>query len=378
MTQQSMGEWLATQADIRAARGLTRQLRPRAHNDPVLDLAGNDYLGLARDPRVVAGAVAAAEQWGCGATGSRLVTGTTQLHTDLEQALVEFCGSARGLVFATGYAANLGAIAALADADTLIVSDARNHASLIDACRLARARTVITPHGDVAAVADALSHRSEARAVVVTDAVFSVDGDIAPITEVHDVSAHHGALLVVDEAHSLGVVGPGGRGVVAAAGLEDAPDIVRTLTLSKSLGAQGGAVLAAAAVVDHLIDTARTFIFDTGLAPPSVGAALAALCILEADAELPVAVRSQATRLGRGLGVDAPDAAIVKVPVGDPTLAVAAAQRCAEAGLRVGCFRPPSVPEGGSALRLAARADLTDGDVDRAVDTIRRAMAAVA
>ena len=375
---QPFGDWLDAQSAVRAARGLSRRLTARTSDDNVLDLAGNDYLGLARDQRVIEGAVAAARQWGTGATGSRLVTGTTQLHADLDDALADFGGSESALVFATGYAANLGALTALADADTIIVSDERNHASLIDACRLTRARVVVTPHRDVAAVVDALSKRNEPRALVVSDAVFSVDGDVAPIAELYDACARHGAVLVVDEAHSLGVVGPGGRGVVAAAGSADAPDIVRTVTLSKSLGAQGGAVLASAAVVEHLVDTARTFIFDTGLAPPSAGAALAALRVLAATPALAGEVRANALRLARGLGVDTPAAAIVKVPAGDPSLAVAAAQRCANDGVRVGCFRPPSVPEGGSALRLAARADLTAADIDRAVAVIGRAVAAVA
>lgn len=374
----SFGEWLDAQSAVRAARGLSRQLTARTADDGILDLAGNDYLGLSHDQRVVAGAVAAARRWGTGATGSRLVTGTTQLHAELDDALAGFGGSERALVFATGYAANLGVLTALADPGTLIVSDERNHASLIDACRLTRARVVVTPHRDVAAVAGALSSRAEPRALVVTDAVFSVDGDVAPVAELYDGCARHGAVLVVDEAHSLGVVGPGGRGVVAATGIADSPDIVRTVTLSKSLGSQGGGVLASAAVVEHLIDTARTFIFDTGLAPPAAGAALAALRILAATPSLADRVRANAVRLARGLGVDAPDAAIVKVPVGDPTLAVAASQRCANDGVRVGCFRPPSVPDGGSALRLAGRADLTAADVDRAVAVIRRAVAAVA
>jgi 8-amino-7-oxononanoate synthase len=367
-------EWLSAQAAARAARGLSRRLRPRPIEGAGLDLAGNDYLGLSRDSRVVAGAVEAARTWGTGATGSRLVTGTTQLHADLDRELADFCGSGSALVFASGYAANLGVLTALADANTLIVSDERNHASLIDACRLARAPVVVTPHVDVDAVARVLAASDCARALVVTDAVFSVDGDLAPIAELHRACRVHGAVLVVDEAHSLGVVGPGGRGAVAAAGLADSPDIVRTVTLSKALGAQGGAVLATPAVVDHLVDTARTFIFDTGLAPPSVGAALAALRVLAATPTLPGVVRGFAQRLGRGLGADVPAAAIVKVPVGDPTLAVAAAQRCAVAGVRVGCFRPPSVPDGGSALRIAARADLTDADIEKAVDVVGRAL----
>lgn len=375
---QSFDDWLRDQAAVRAARGLHRELRPRAADETVVDLAGNDYLALSRNPSVVAAAVDAARTWGTGATASRLVTGTTALHTDLETALADFGGAPAALVFASGYAANLAVLTALTDGDTLVVSDERNHASIVDGCRLSRARTVVTPHCDVAAVAAALASRSEPRAVVVTDAVFSVDGDLAPVADLYDVCARAGALLVVDEAHALGVVGPDGKGLVAAAGLDGDPGVVRTLTMSKSLGAQGGAVLASEAVVAHLIDTGRTFIFDTGLAPPAVAAALRALDILAARPELAVTVRESAARLATGLGLRAPDAAVVALPVGDPTLALAAAQRCAARGVRVGCFRPPSVPAGSSVLRATAHAGLTDVDIARAVETIRAAVAAVA
>jgi 8-amino-7-oxononanoate synthase len=363
-------------AAARDAAGLRRGLRVRpAGGDGLLDLAGNDYLGLAGDPRVVAGAVEAAAAWGAGATGSRLVTGTTALHADLEAALAAFAGAPAALVFSSGYLANLGTVAALGGPGVLVVSDAGNHASIIDACRLSRSRVVVTPHGDVAAAAAALSTRDEPGAVLVTDAVFSVDGDVAPLAGLHAAARAAGALLVVDEAHALGVVGPGGRGAVAAAGLAGEPDVVRTVTLSKALGAQGGAVLADAAVVTHLVDTARAFIFDTALAPASAGAALAALRVLAAEPDLAHRVRVRAADLAvilarhglRDPAAPAPAAAVVPVPMGRAERAVRAAARCAEHGLRVGCFRPPSVHNGRSCLRLTARADLTGADLD-AVD----------
>src|SRR5581483_1602735 len=235
-------EWLTREAERRRRDGLHRELRPRDSGAGVIDLAGNDYLGLARDPRVIDAAVQATREWGTGSTGSRLVTGTTRLHVDLERELAAFAGSPDALVFASGYAANLAVLTALADEDTLIVSDERNHASLIDGCRLAAGRTVVTPHRDVDAVATALRDRPERRALVVTDAVFSVDGALAPVADLHRVAREHGALLVLDEAHALGVVGKDGRGLAHEIGLET--DVVRTVTLSKSLGAQGGAVLA--------------------------------------------------------------------------------------------------------------------------------------
>jgi 8-amino-7-oxononanoate synthase len=355
----------------REAAGLRRVLRPRASGEDVLDLAGNDYLGLANDPRVVAAAAAAAAEWGVGSTGSRLVTGTTELHARLEGELAAFCAAPAALVFSSGYLANLGALTALGGPEVAIVSDAGNHASLIDGCRLSNSAVTVVPHRDLDKVDAALAAADLPDRLVVTDAIFSVDGDLAPLAAMHALARRHGALLVVDEAHSLGVVGPAGQGAVEAAGLAGEPDVVRTVTLSKSLGAQGGAVLAAAEVIDLLVNTARPFIFDTGLAPPSAGAALAALQLLAAEPARVAAVRGNAARLAevvRALGVETvvPDAAVVPAFLGDPRRAVAAAAACLAAGVRVGCFRPPSVPPGRSCLRLTARADLGASDLGRA------------
>ncbi|MHA6622030.1 8-amino-7-oxononanoate synthase [Pseudonocardia sp. DLS-67] len=355
--------WLEPHAARRHAQGLHRELRPRTPAEPLLDLAGNDYLGLATDPRVVEGAVRAVRTWGAGSTGSRLVTGTTALHAELEAELAAFCGAESALVFSSGYTANLGVVTALSGRDTLVVSDAANHASLVDACRLSRAHVAIVPHDDPGAVDAALAARTQQRAIVVTESVNSVDGGLAPLADLHAVCRRRGALLVVDEAHGLGVAGPGGRGLLAAAGLAGADDVVATVTLSKSLGAQGGAVLGPAAVTAHLVDTARSFIFDTGLAPAAVGAARAALAVLRSEPERPGAVLRVAAELADAAGVPAPPSAVVAVVLGDPDVAVAAARRCAERGLRVGCFRPPSVPEGTSRLRLTARATVTAAEL---------------
>ncbi|MEV3920139.1 8-amino-7-oxononanoate synthase [Actinomadura coerulea] len=364
-------------AGRRAAAGLRRSLRPRP--DGLTDLASNDYLGLAGDPRLVEGAVAAAREWGTGSTGSRLVTGTTELHAELDRRLAAFTGSAAGLVFSSGFLANLGAVTALAGPDALVVSDQVNHASIVDACRLSRSRVVIVPHGDAAAAERALAEREEDHALVVTDAVFSVDGDLAPLGALHAAVRSHGALLVVDEAHALGVVGDGGRGAAHAAGLAGEPDVVLTLTLSKSLASQGGAVLGAPEVIDTLVDTGRSFIFDTGLNPPAAGAALAALDVLRSDPDLPGRARERALAIsnlaaGSGLETARPAAAVVPVFLGEPQAAVRAAGICAEHGLRVGCFRPPSVPKGRACLRLTARATLDESDLTR----LRAALAEIA
>jgi 8-amino-7-oxononanoate synthase len=259
-----------------------------------------------------------------------------------------------------------------------VVSDEANHASLIDACRLSAARIEIVRHRDVAAVDRALAGRSEPAALVVTESVFSVQGDLAPIGALHAAARTHGAVLVIDEAHALGVAGPGGRGVAWAEGIAGEPDVVRTITLSKALAAQGGAVLGAPEVIETLVNTGRSFIFDTALAPAAAGAALAALTVLTAHPELAGRAARNASRLAdmaqrRGLETSRPAAAVVSVLLGAPETALSARRLFAEHGVRVGCFRPPSVPAGASCLRLTARASLSEADFA----TVARALAVV-
>ncbi|KAA0918010.1 8-amino-7-oxononanoate synthase [Dietzia sp. ANT_WB102] len=367
-------DWLDAAADDRAARHTGRVLRPRLPDDGVIDLASNDYLGLGQHPEVVEAAVAATRRWGAGATGSRLVTGTTADHAALEAELAEFCGTPAALVFSSGYTANLGAVVALSGRGSLIVSDGGSHASLVDACRLSRARVVVVDRGDVGAVSRALAERTEERALVVTDSVYSADGELAPLLALHDASRAHGAVLLVDEAHGLGARGSGGRGLVQELGLAGHEDVVVTATLSKALGSQGGVVLTSERVREHLISSARTFIFDTGLAPAAVGAARAALAVLRREPALATRVVEVAEHLAAVTGAERPRSAVVSVILGDPARAVSAAGRCLELGLRVGCFRPPSVPEGTARLRLTARADLSDADLARAGDVLTRVL----
>jgi 8-amino-7-oxononanoate synthase len=356
--------WLEEVERQRREAGLRRSLRPRPAVATELDLASNDYLGLSQHPDVIDGGVAALRMWGAGATGSRLVTGDTELHQQFEVELADFVGAGAGLLFSSGYAANLGAVVGLSGRGSLLISDAHSHASLVDACRLSRARVVVTPHRDIAAVGMALRSRDEERAVVITESVFSTDGVLAPLRDLHDVCRRHRALLIVDEAHGLGVRG-GGRGLLHEAGLAGAPDVVMTTTLSKALGSQGGAVLGPPQVRAHLIDAARTFIFDTGLAPAAVGAARAALSVLQAEPWRVDAVLRHARFLAEACGVpEEPQSAVVSVILGDPEVAVAAATACLDAGVQVGCFRPPTVPAGTSRLRLTARASLDAAELE--------------
>lgn len=359
--------WLADVETRRRQAGLRRELRTRPAVATELDLASNDYLGLSQHPEVLEGGIEALRTWGAGAGGSRLVTGNTELHEAFETALATFVGAESALVFSSGYTANLGAVVALSGPGSLLVSDALTHASLVDACRLSRARVTVTPHRDVDAVDAALSARTEDRAVVLTESVFSTDGALAPLRELHAVCRRHGALLLVDEAHGLGVRGPGGQGLLYEAGLAGSPDVVMTTTLSKALGSQGGVVLGPEPIRAHLIDAARPFIFDTGLAPAAVGAAWAALRVLIAEPRRAQAVLDHAAELARISGDSAvPDSAVVSVILGEPEVAVAAAAACLDRGVRVGCFRPPTVPEGTSRLRLTARASLTADEMDLA------------
>ncbi|CAM3199546.1 8-amino-7-oxononanoate synthase [Mycobacterium colombiense] len=356
--------WLEAVERQRREAGLRRSLRPRPAVATELDLASNDYLGLSQHPDVIDGGVSALRMWGAGATGSRLVTGDTELHQQFESELADYVGAESGLLFSSGYAANLGAVVGLSGRGSLLVSDEYSHASLVDACRLSRARVAVTPHRDVGAVEAALRARDEERAVVITESVFSTDGALAPLRDLHEVCRRHRALLIVDEAHGLGVRG-GGRGLLQEVGLAGAPDVVMTTTLSKALGSQGGAVLGPASVRAHLIDAARTFIFDTGLAPAAVGAARAALAVLGAEPWRADAVLRHAAFLAQVCGVaETPRSAVVSVILGDPDLAVAAASACLDAGVRVGCFRPPTVPAGTSRLRLTARASLDDAELE--------------
>jgi len=360
-------DWLAQQAVRRDDAGLRRTLLPRGSADGLVDLAGNDYLGLARDPVVVAAAAAAAKQWGAGAGASRLVTGTLDLHVDLEHALAAYTGQPAALVTSSGYAANLAVVTALADRECLVVSDAHIHASLVDAARLSRAEIAVVPHSDVDAVRCALGNADGRRALVLAESIYSVLGDVGPLVERAEVGAELGALLVVDEAHGLGVHGPG---VVHRLGLAGLPHVVVTLTLSKALGSQGGAILGPRALVDHLVNTARPFIFDTALAPAAAGAALAALGVLHDRPGLPALVRARVEDLAVNLGVEAPQGAVVSLPMPSPQSAVAAQAAARAQGVLVGCFRPPSVPDGVSRLRITVSAGVTDEDWARAVTVL--------
>jgi 8-amino-7-oxononanoate synthase len=369
-------DWLADlreQADQRKVAGLRRALRPRRPSDGVVDLAGNDYLGLSRHPAVLAAAAAALTEYGLGATGSRLVRGSTRPHAELEDGLAGLLGSEAALVYSSGFLANVGAVRALAGPGTLLVSDRYNHASIVDGCRGSRAEVVVAPHADVAAVEDLLARRGDRHALVVTESVFSVDGDLAPLPALHEVCRRYGAVLLVDDAHAVGVIGLRGAGGVAAAGLSGEPDVVVTATLSKSFGAAGGVVAGPAELIRHLVDTGRTFIYDTALPPAVAAGALAALGLIVAADDLREEIAERAALVGKrlaGFEVTEPAGAVVSITAPGPAEAVAWADACRERGVAVGCFRPPSTPDGRSRLRLTISTGVAREDFESALDVI--------
>ena len=360
--------------------GLHRRLRlisgpqgPRVLLDgrPVLLLCSNNYLGLADHPRVREAAADAAMRWGVGAGASRLVSGTMTIHRRLEERLAAFEGSEACVLFGSGYLANIGTIGALAGPGDAVFSDELNHASIVDGCRLSRARVHVYRHLDTEHLHWNLRrHGGNGRRLIATDSVFSMDGDVAPLEEIVRLARDHGARLLVDEAHATGALGPGGRGAVAQAGLEGEVDVL-VGTLGKALGAYGAYVCADAAMVRYLINTARALIFSTAPAPPAAAGALAALELLQERPHRVRRLRANARGLrralaGEGFPVDDGEMQIVPLIVGDERAATGLCQGALERGVFAQAIRPPSVPPGTSRLRLAAMASHTPEELRHA------------
>ncbi|MEW1954105.1 8-amino-7-oxononanoate synthase [Terrabacter sp. NPDC080008] len=369
--------WLEQRDERRRSDGIDRldailrQGGPESESRDPVDLASNDYLGLSRDPRVVAAAHEALARYGASATASRLVTGTLPVHRDLEGALCRLTGRPAALAFSTGYAANLGVLTALSGRGAEILLDAHVHASLHDAARMSRVPYETFPHNDAAALDRELARRAGSRVLVAVESIYSVLGDAAPLPDLLEVCHRHGALLVVDEAHGIGVAGRG-RGLVHELGLAGAHDLVVTLTLSKSLGSQGGAVVGSTAVRHHLVNTARSFIFDTGLAPASAAAARAAAEVVLDEPSLAEAVRANARTIAAVCGIEQAAGAVQSIAMPSPEAAFAASLDLRAEGILVGCFRPPSVPDGVSRLRVTARADLPGAVLRQAAQLVAR------
>ena len=344
---------------------------------PVLLLCSNNYLGLADHEKVRQATADAALRWGAGAGSSRLVSGTMEIHRRLETRLAAFKGTQSALLFGSGYLANLGVVGALSGAGEVVFSDELNHASIIDGCRLSRADTFVYRHNDVEHLAWGLEQARGRGSLIVTESVFSMDGDVAPLEEIAGLARRHGVRVAVDEAHGTGCLGPGGRGAVAEGGLGDAVDVV-VGTLGKALGSYGAYVACAEDVAELLINSARSLIFSTAPPPPAVAAALAALELLEEQPWRVERLQANADALRAGLAGEGFDVAgsctqIVPVIVGD----AAAAMRVCEAALERGVFaqaiRPPTVAQGTSRLRLAVMATHAEDELRAAARVLGRA-----
>lgn len=374
--------WLEDELAERRAGNLERRLtvwpatggRITVDGRTLLNLSNNDYLGLARHPRVVESAVKALHEYGAGATASRLVAGTLPLHEELERRLAEFKGYPAALVFGSGYLTNAGTIPALVGPDDLVLADRLAHASLLDAAVLSRARLLRFRHNDATHLDELLSGHLARRRLVLTESVFSMDGDLAPLPDLAAVTAKHEAMLLVDEAHATGVFGPGGAGLISGHGLADRIAISMG-TLSKALGGYGGFVACGESLRAWLINKARAFIYTTAPPPAVLGAALGALMVLSKRPEMGHELLARAAGFRDALkaaGLDTLNSAsqIVPVQVGDNAKALSLSRRLKEDGILAVAIRPPTVPPGTARLRFSVSLAHEPADLEEAARKI--------
>ena len=355
-------------------------VRVKRDNKEYLMMASNNYLGLTFDSRVIEGALKGARQYGTGSGGSRLVSGTFPLFTDLENELAKFKNTEKALVFNTGYMANVGTISAIADKNTIIFSDALNHASIIDGCRLSRGAVKAYSHCDVDELKYLLKQVDRnARKLIVTDGVFSMDGDIAPLDKLYELSRDYNALLMVDDAHATGTIG-NGHGTAAYFNLEKEIDI-QLGTLSKSLGSVGGYVAANSTIIDYLVNTSRSFIFSTALSPADIGAALAALHVLETDTSVLGRLQENVNYMSdqlTSMGIDSTnETPIFPILIGSNEDTLAVSDYLYESGIIGTAIRPPTVPIGESRIRLTVTAAHNKEQIDYVCHTLHKAMKTV-
>jgi 8-amino-7-oxononanoate synthase len=363
-----------TRRRIDSSQGVRVQYRGRTY----LNFSSNDYLNLAADPRLAKTAARAGRRYGTGAGASPLVSGHLPPLRALERALARWEGSESALVFSSGFIANLAVLSTLADRDTVVFSDELNHASLIDGCRLSRARIAVYRHADASHLETLLRQDTDAkRRLIVSDSVFSMDGDLAPVPELCDLARRHDCLFVLDEAHATGVLGEDGRGLYSPLTAHHSPFVIKIGTLSKALGAQGGFVCSSPKLVDWLVNRARPYIFSTALAPPIAAAARRAVRIVETEPErrqhvLTLAEKLRSQLVEMGYPETNSKCQIVPVIVGEPERALRLSKQLEEDGLLVPAIRPPSVPAGTSRLRISLTAGHTDKDVERLARALNR------
>ena len=362
------------------ADGLYREMRYlkspqdtciRIADEDVLLLSSNSYLGLCADPRLKQAACGAIEQYGTGSGGSRLTTGSCEIHKRLEEEVAAFKGTEAALIFNTGYMANVGVLSAIADKSWVIFSDRLNHASIIDGCRLSGAETVVYAHCDPADLELQINKHRGRRGLIVTDGLFSVDGDIAPLPALIDIARKYQLLLMVDDAHATGVLGEKGGGTADYYNLKDGIDIAMG-TFSKALASEGGFIAGSRALIDYLANTARSFIFSTALSPATIAVSRAALDIVRTEPQLRRTLRVNAAWFRERLrvaGFDVPDypTPIISVVLGPPDVAVEFSKRLMDKRIFVSAIRPPTVPQGTSRLRINLMATHTRDDLSRAL-----------
>jgi glycine C-acetyltransferase len=367
------------------ARGSYRRMRvlagaqgPRMRVDgrEVLLFSGSNYLDIAQHPEVVEAAARAARDRGCAAGGSRLISGNLDLHEQLEAELAEFLGTEAALVFNTGYMANLGAIPTLVGERDALVSDELNHASIIDGARLSRARVRVFPHGDLEALDQILAEakRTARRVLLVVDGVYSMDGDIAPLAPMLERARHHGAMVLLDDAHGTGTLGATGRGSAEHLGVLEGIDI-HLGTLGKALGSFGAFLAGSHALRELMVNAARSFIFSCALAPPQVEAARAALRLIAAEPWRRWRLQSNAARLRRRLGEcgisTAPsNSQIVPVVIGESDTTMRVCEALLDRGFYAQGIRHPSVSEGTARLRITPMATHSESEIDSLAEAV--------
>ncbi len=337
-------------------------------------LSSNSYLGLCSDDRLKQAAHEAVEKYGTASGGSRLISGSFEAHKKLEEEIAAFKKTQAALIFNTGYMANVGVLSAIAGKDWTIFSDRLNHASIIDGCRLSGARVVVYDHGDARDLETKLKSHSGRFGLIVTDSLFSVDGDLAPLPALADIARRHRLLLMVDEAHATGVLGKSGGGVAEHFGIEADVDI-SVGTFSKALASEGGFVAGSRALVDYLINTARSFIFSTALSPATIAVSRAALAVVQSEPERRRVLAAHSARLRQslcqaGFAVADHPTPIISLVLGDPSLAVEFSEALLKENIFVSAIRPPTVPAGTSRLRINLMATHSCEDLERAYQCI--------
>ncbi len=354
-----------------------QEAHARLNGRDILMLSSNSYLGLCADERLRQAACEASLRWGVGSGGSRLISGSYEIHKELEERIARFKQTESALIFNTGYMANVGVLSAIANKDWVIYSDRLNHASIIDGCKLSGARIAVYDHCDPADLERVIQKAPRAAmGLIVTDSLFSVDGDLAPLPALVDIAQRHGLLLMVDEAHATGVLGERGAGAADYFGIREGIDI-SVGTFSKALASEGGFVAGSGALIDYLVNTARSFIFSTALSPVTIAVSLAALGIIETEPERRICLHAHSTWLRarlRDMGFHLADhpTPIVSLVLGAPQTAVAFSNALLEEGIFACAIRPPTVPAGTSRLRINLMATHTKNDLSRAANAIEK------